>query len=197
MQRGDAYVDLHTVYYAGGEIRGQIYPFVIPPPPPPPPPIFYATLSGANVVPPVKTEARGRARFELSSAGSGLYFKLEATRIERVTAAHIHLGVEGANGPIVAVLLGLPVNRPDPLTPSGPGIDWAPGIVVQGTLTDDDILPQPDLGFDGSLAALVSWMRRGAAYVVVRTVAHPTGEIRGQIRPEPQTCPDRDCETGG
>jgi len=196
MRRGAAYVDLHTVRYPPGEIRGQVYPFVIPPPPPPPT-IFYATLSGANVVPPVNTDARGRARFALSNTGTRLWFRLEATRIERVTAAHIHLGQEGANGPVVVVLLGPPVDPSDRPMSTGPDIGTVPGIMVQGTLTDDDILPQPDLEFDGSLAALVDWMRRGAAYVNVRTVAYPNGEIRGQIRPAPRPCRDGDCESGG
>jgi hypothetical protein len=196
MSRGAAYVDLHTVGHPRGEIRGQIYPFVLPPPPPPPT-IFYSELNGASEVPPVNTPAHGRARFELSAAGAGLHFHLEATRIERVTAAHIHLGREGANGPVVAVLLGLPIDGSNPSTTDPPVILPVPGIVVQGTLTDDDIVARPDLGFDGTLAALVTWMRRGAAYVNVRTVAHPRGEIRGQIRPAPQPCPYRDCESGG
>jgi hypothetical protein len=197
MRRGAAYLDLGTVSHPRGEIRGQIYPFVIPPPPPPPPPtIFEATLNGANEVPPVNTPASGRARFELSAAGAGLFFRLEATRIERVTAVHIHLGREGANGPAVAVLLGPPIDGSNPLTSSGPETDPVPGIVVQGTLTNADILPRPDLGFDGSLAALVRRMRRGAAYVNVRTVAHPRGEIRGQVQPVILPCPSTDCETG-
>jgi hypothetical protein len=194
MRRGSAYIDLHTIGKPGGEIRGQIYPFVIPPPPPPPT-IFYSELNGANEVPPVNTPAVGRARFELSAAGAGLHFHLEATRIERVTAVHIHLGREGANGPVVAVLLGLPIDGSSTLTTDPPEILPVPGLVVYGTLTDDDIVPRPDLGFDGSLAALLDWMRRSAAYVNVRTVAYPRGEIRGQIRPAPLPCSDRDCET--
>jgi hypothetical protein len=196
MRRGAAYIDLYTIGYPRGEIRGQIYPFVVPPPPPPPT-IFYSELNGANEVPPVNTPAHGRARFELSAAGAGLHFHLEATRIRRVTAAHIHLGRDGANGPVVAVLLGLPIDGSNPLTSDPPVILPVPGIVVQGTLTDDDIVARPDLGFDGTLAALLTWMRSSAAYVNVRTVAHPNGEIRGQIRPAPQPCPYRDCESGG
>jgi hypothetical protein len=198
MRRGEAYIDLHTLRFPDGEIRGQVYPFVIPPPPPPPPPtIFHATLSGANVVPPVNTTARGSARFELTAAGVGLFFRLQATQIERVTAAHVRLGREGTNGPVVAVLLGPPIRGSDPLALTPPEIDPTPMIVVQGTLTDDDIRPIPRIGFDGSLAALVKWMRDGAAYVTVRTVAYPRGEIRGQLRPAPWPCPSTDCETGG
>jgi hypothetical protein len=199
MRTGEAYIDLHTLRYPGGEIRGQVYPFVIPPPPPPPPPptIFHATLSGANVVPPVNTPARGSARFELTAAGVGLFFRLQATRIERVTAAHVRLGREGTNGPAVAVLLGPPIDGSNPLALTPPEIDPTPMIVVQGTLTDSDIRPVPRLGFDGSLAALVKWMRDGTAYIDVRTVAYPRGEIRGQIRPAPHPCPSTDCETGG
>jgi hypothetical protein len=196
MRRGAAYIDLHTVGFPQGEIRGQIYPFVIPPPPPPPT-VFYSELNGEQVVPPVNTPARGRARFELSAAGAGLHFHLEAIRIERVTAAYVHLGRNSANGPVVAVLLGLPIDGSSPLTTDPPDILPVPGIVVYGTLTDDDIVPYPDLGFDGTVAALVDWMRQSAAYVDIRTVAYPDGEIRGQIHPAPLPCSDRDCETGG
>ncbi len=194
MRRGAAYIDLHTVGYPRGEIRGQIFPFVIPPPPPPPT-IFYSEMNGANEVPPVNTPAAGRARFELSAAGAGLHFHLEATQIKRVTAVHIHLGREGVNGPVVAVLLGLPIDGSSPLASERPEILPVPGIVVYGTLTDDDIVPRPDLGFDGSLAALLDWMRQSAAYVNVRTVAYPSGEIRGQIHPALYPCPRDDCET--
>ncbi len=194
MRRGAAYMDLHSVGYPGGEIRGQIYPFVIPPPPPPPT-IFYSELNGANEVPPVNTLAQGRARFQLSAGTAGLYFHLEATQIERVTAAHVHLGREGANGPVVAVLLGLPIDGSNALTTDPTITDPVPTLVVRGTLTDDDIVARPDLGFDGTLAALLTWMRSSAAYVNVRTVAYPRGEIRGQIRPAPLPCSDRDCET--
>jgi hypothetical protein len=194
MGRGSVYIDLHTVGFPEGEIRGQIYPFVIPPPPPPPT-VFYSELNGANVVPPVNTPAQGRARFELSTAGVGLHFYLEATRIERVTAAYIHLGRNSSDGPVVAVLLGLPIDGSSPLTTDPPEILPVPGFVVYGTLTDDDILPYPDLGFDGTLAALIDWMRNSATYVDVRTVAYPLGEIRGQIHPAPIVCSDGDCET--
>jgi hypothetical protein len=112
-----------------------------------------------------------------------------------VTAAHIHLGREGAEGPVVAVLLGLPIDGSNALTTDPPIVLPVPGIVVWGTLTDDDIVPRPDLGFDGTLAALLSWMRSSAAYVNVRTVAYPDGEIRGQIHPAPHPCPSTDCET--
>ncbi|UCC83953.1 MAG: CHRD domain-containing protein [Gemmatimonadota bacterium] len=194
MRRGAAYIDLHTVGHPSGEIRGQIYPFVIPPPPPPPT-TFYSVLNGANEVPPVNTPAHGRARFELTAGTAGLYFHLEATQIERVTAAHIHLGREGANGPVVAVLLGLPIDGSNALTTDPPIVVPAPGIVVDGTLTDDDIVPRPELGFDGTLAALLTWMRSSAAYVNVRTVRYPDGEIRGQIHPALHPCPTADCET--
>lgn len=195
MRRGIAYIDVHTVGYPNGEIRGRIHPFIVPPPPPPPT-VFYSELTGENEVPPVNTPARGRARFELSAAGAGLHFHLEATRIERVTAAHIHLGREGTNGPVVAVLLGLPIDGSNALT-TDPTIPVpVPTLVVRGTLTDDDIVPRPDLGFDGTLAALLSWMRSSAAYVNVRTVAYPDGEIRGQIHPV-SICSDRTCESNG
>ena len=131
---------------------------------------FEAELDGAQEVPPVETEASGEAEFELEHGK--IEFELELKDIVGVTGAHIHLGATGENGPIVAFLFE-----------NADGRDFHRDE-IEGELTEDEIIARDDLGFDGTLAALVARMREGTAYVNVHTVVNPGGEIRGQIHTE-------------
>lgn len=130
--------------------------------------IFSACLRGAEEVPPVRTNARGFAIFFLSRDGRRLQFLLAVQNIKNATAAHIHLGRRGENGPIVAFLFG-PLRRPATVRRS----------FVTGTITQSDLVG-PLAG--RSLASLIREMRRRNTYVNVHTTQNPDGEIRGQIR---------------
>ena len=67
---------------------------------------FGASLTGAEEVPPVATDASAVAQFVLNSDGT-LSFELRATGpIQNATAAHIHLGARRQNGPVVLFLFG-------------------------------------------------------------------------------------------
>ncbi len=85
-----------------------------------------------------------------------------------MTAAHIHLGAKGKNGPPVANLFTGPKKE---------GI--FSGTLADGTLTDENLM--------GSLAgkplsSLVDMIKKGNAYVNVHTDKYPDGELRGQIK---------------
>ena len=67
--------------------------------------MFFAKLRGRNEVPPVETDARGESFFKLSRDELSLRFKLDLFNIEDVVAAHLHLGLKGTNGPVVAFYL--------------------------------------------------------------------------------------------
>jgi hypothetical protein len=121
---------------------------------------FTARLSGAAEVPPVNTRAKGFATF--TARRSSLDFLALARRLEDVTAAHIHLGDPGENGPVVAVLF----STDDPIDVRARS--------ATGKLRDADLVV-------GSIDDLVDVLRGGFAYVNVHTVANPGGEIRGQI----------------
>src|SRR5512142_754693 len=69
---------------------------------------FRAKLSGRDVVPAVKTKAKGEADFKLSKDGKSLSYKLTVKNIENVSAAHIHKGKKGENGPPLAGLFAGP-----------------------------------------------------------------------------------------
>lgn len=132
------------------------------------PTTYTAHLTGAEEVPPVDTHAVGQTVLRLNSDGTALQFRLIVANIDDVTQAHIHVGAEGVNGPVVAFLFGF---VDEGVTTNG--------VLATGTITSDDLVG-PLAGM--SLADLVAELDSGGAYVNVHTLEHPGGEIRGQIR---------------
>lgn len=140
---------------------------------------FGASLSGGEEVPPVATNARGRAAFQVNDAATAFRFRLTVFNIMDVTQAHIHCGPAGMNGSVVVFLY-----------PDGPPSQLIPGlfsgVLAQGVRTNADIIPVPDSaacpGGVANMADLVDKINSGGAYVNVHTLANPGGEIRGQIR---------------
>jgi aldose sugar dehydrogenase len=131
---------------------------------------FGAILTGRDEVPPIATDAGAVAQFALHPDGT-LSFELRATApIANATQAHIHLGAQGQNGPIVLFLFGL--------NPAGQSFQ-AGDLIGSGTVDDSDVIARP--GFTPTLAHLVQRMRQGRAYANLHTLAHAGGEIRGQI----------------
>ena len=144
------------------------------------PTTFVAHLDGSQEVPARDTPAVGQAIFQLNADGTELRYRLIASNIENVTAAHIHLAPAGVNGGIVAFLFG-------GVAAGGGRTD---GVLATGTITSASLIGTLA---GASLATLVSAMRDGIAYANVHTndgVAptntgpgdFPGGEIRGQIR---------------
>jgi hypothetical protein len=133
---------------------------------------FQAHLSGAEEVPPVDTRARGQATFQLSRDGSELSYRLIVANLVDLHMAHIHVAPVGVNGPVVVWLY-----------PAGPPPQPIPGrtsgVLATGVITADNLVGQLA---GASLADLIELMASGNTYVNVHTLAHPPGEIRGQIR---------------
>jgi CHRD domain len=141
---------------------------------------FVAHLKAANEVPARDSSAAGNAVFDLSDDGTELGYRLIVANIDNVVAAHIHLGAEGANGPVVAFLYG----------PTVPGGGRVNGVIATGTVTAASLIG-PLAG--QPLSALVAQIEAGNAYVNVHTnngVApadqgpgdFPAGEIRAQMK---------------
>jgi len=65
---------------------------------------FEAQLSGIYEVPPVTTAASGVAEIDIEDGDQAITYRLEAQNITNVVAAHIHVGPEGVNGPIIFFL---------------------------------------------------------------------------------------------
>ena len=128
---------------------------------------YSATLSGAEEVPMVDTDASGRATFQAIKNGTLLNYQLRVKDIEGVTQAHIHLGAPGTNGGVVAFLFGF-----DAEGMSGNG------KLATGKITDADLIG----ALSGmTIADLITQIEAGNAYVNVHTFANPGGEIRGQV----------------
>jgi hypothetical protein len=108
-------------------------------------------LSGDQEVPPVTTRASGTGTIVID-ADKSVSGGVTTTDIQG-TAAHIHVGKPGTNGPVAV-----------PLTKKGDtGWSVAPGA----KLTD----------------AQYQSYKAGDLYVNVHSAAHPDGEIRGQLKP--------------
>jgi len=129
---------------------------------------FKAGLSGSEVVPPVKTKAKGEATFQSVKNGNELTYKVVVSDIENVTAAHIHDGKHGKNGPPLGNLF------------TGPKKEGRfSGTLSEGTITAKDLFG-PLSG--KSVSHLIQMIEDGHAYVNVHTDKYPNGEIRGQIK---------------
>ena len=130
--------------------------------------VFEATLAPGNETPPRSTAANGRVQFV--SDGTTVTYSIEVDDINAVTAAHIHSGAAGVNGPIRIGFFGA-----NTLNPGGPLTVTDKTILAQGSFTAANVTGV-------SFADLLSQMRNGTAYFNVHTTAFPGGEMRGQIQ---------------
>jgi len=108
------------------------------------------TLSGANEVPPVTTQASGTGTVTVNPDKT-VTVDISVSGMT-ATAAHIHEGAAGANGPVIV-----------PFTKSGDNKFTAP---AGAKLTD----------------AQYAAYKKGDLYVNVHSAAHPGGEIRAQLK---------------
>ena len=127
---------------------------------------FDTKLSGKNEVPPKDTKATGTATFNVIGTDS-ITYTVHVKDMQMVTAAHIHQGKAGENGPVLVTLFST-------TTPSA----MTNGELAKGTITATNL--------EGPLAGkqvtdLISMIKSGGTYANVHTTANPMGEIRGQI----------------
>jgi len=126
---------------------------------------FTTQMSGAEEVPPVDTTASGIAQFVLSSVN--ITYQVNVTDILGTTAAHVHAGNVGENGPVLVTLFE-----------SDTPIDQQNGVLAKGNISAGDL--------EGSMqgkqiADLIMAMGDGETYVNIHTQDNPNGEIRGQL----------------
>jgi hypothetical protein len=112
---------------------------------------FVATLTGANEVPAADPDGSGVAQISINDATNQVCTDLEVRDISQVTAAHIHRGAAGVNGPVVITLDAPDDNDSD-------DCDTVADSLV------DELRHNP-----------------GGFYVNVHTADYPNGAIRGQI----------------
>jgi len=129
---------------------------------------FKAVLSGSEVAPAAMTMAKGDATFTLGKDGKELTYKVMVSDIENVSAAHIHMGKMGKNGPAVALI-----------DIKGKKTGKFSGTLAEGKISEKELL--------GSLKGrtvkdLVKEIEAGDTYLNVHTDKYPDGELRGQIK---------------
>ena len=138
---GGLYFNAHSAANPNGEIRGQIGRDV-----------FAAQMSSAQEVPPNASSATGNGLLSLDPATKKFTVRVTLSGLA-ATAAHIHDGAPGVNGPIIF-----------PLSETAPGSGvWVAAADAQLT--------------DAQLARLSA----GNLYFNAHSVVLPGGEIRGQI----------------
>ena len=108
------------------------------------------TLTGSNEVPPVTTSAKGTGTITIKDDHT-VSGSITVTGMTP-TAAHIHEGAAGANGPVIV-----------PMTKSGDNMFVFPATAK---MTD----------------AQYASFKAGNTYVNVHTAANPNGEIRAQLK---------------
>ena len=152
---GDTYINVHTIMYPGGEVRGQLEA----------PVTFDAFLDGEQEDPPVMTDATGIGQVVLSADRTTLRFALSVfdLPIDQITQAHIHVAPPGVNGPVVFFLSDMSFTSP-----------------LIGTLTAADFIPAPEIGVD-TFEDFLDVLFAGDTYMNVHTVTNPPGEVRGQL----------------
>ena len=151
IKAGATYVNLHTAANPGGEIRAQIVAKGN---------AHFASLNGAQEVPPVATAATGQGWVVISTDLTTITYYVSYSGLSgAAAAAHIHTGAVGVNGGIILPL----VVGPSPMT----GILTASNFTASGSVTD----------FAGAVAAIAA----GTTYINIHTAANPGGEIRGQL----------------
>lgn len=123
---------------------------------------LHALLDGASVVSATDSKATGEAKAVLQDDNTLRINLVFGGLASNVTGAELHTGARSENGPAVA--------------PLDVRENQTVGSLVETelTLTDD----------------VATSMRAGNAYILVTTVDHPSGAIRGQLIPQPVRLPD-------
>ena len=139
LNAGGLYFNVHSAVYPSGEVRGQIGRN-----------IRYASLNGAQENPPTPSTASGTGILVIDPVTRAASGSITITGMT-ATAAHIHIGAAGINGPVIV-----------PLTDAGGGVFNVP---AGATLTADQFRA----------------FKQGELYFNAHSTTNPGGEIRGQI----------------
>ena len=135
---------------------------------------FRANLSGAQEVPEVITDGKGRVRVKFDRRYTRVTVDVDVRNLTgSVVGAHFHCARPAANGPVALGLIA-----PGPLT--------FDGRRIRGTLTNADFSGADCVPTTGrpitNVAALAFAMRDGLIYLNVHTDAFRSGEVRGQLQ---------------
>lgn len=145
---------------------------------------FTATLSGKEVIPPVKTDGTGIANFEVGE-NNLLSYQINVLNAGKITSVQINHGAVGTNGDAIVTLIeskddddvNLIGNIPT-LTGVASTTQSSSSFSASGNVNVADLTGPFK---DKTIADLVIAMQSGETYVNVQTEDRPEGELRGQI----------------
>jgi CHRD domain len=150
---------------------------------------FTATLSGQEVVPPVKTDGTGTTNIEISP--NSLSYQTNVLNTGQVSSVKIHSGATGTNGDVLVTLYQSQGNNGKLFgnLPKLPDLSSKLSDISSTTQKSSSFSASGNVqGSDltGKLAGktindLLSEIQSGNTYVLVHTQDHPKGELRGQI----------------
>lgn len=134
---------------------------------------YGALLTGSGESPAVVTAAFGDFTLDVDVASGRADFVLRLWNVPAaITGAHIHLGVAGANGPVIYNF-------------NPPGLSGDAQLRGSINLTSG-LTPQPTRGLVDvrDVLQILEWHPE-MLYVNVHTTPNPGGEIRGQLQRNP------------
>lgn len=146
-------------------------------------------LRGFDEVPAVSSSGGGRFEATINESGTSIDWELSYFSLQgNVTQAHIHFAQRGVNGGIVIFLCS---NLTSPAPPPGTQPCPPPPATIHGTATFDDVVAGANAQGIGpfEMPAVLRAMRAGITYANVHSDLFPGGEIRGQLRFEPDRPP--------
>jgi hypothetical protein len=133
-----------------------------------------AILNGSEVSPPINTDATGEANFILlREQPIRLSYNVSVTGIDgnsnNVTRIHLHNGISGFNGTVIAELPIIQGQKRN-------------GILAFGNLNGSSNFSN-ELSGKGDLAisSLINYTDNDRVYVDIHTMDNPNGELRGQV----------------
>ena len=135
--------------------------------------VFKAKLSGKEEVPPNESPASGSAWVKINN--DKIEYEVNVTDLDKVNAAHVHLGESGKNGPVIVTLFK---DKPT---------EQKTGKLAEANVTASN-LEGPMKG--KTTADLLSAMKNGTTYVNVHSTDFPDGEMRGQLQSNSANSPN-------
>lgn len=155
-------------------------------------PDLVAVLDSEQTVPPAPNDATGLALFKFNGKKTKLRYKIFVVDLDLdgfvtqeipgddITAIHFHAGLEGSTGGHILNVYKAP-RQDDRNLEIKPFAGRIKGVWDD---RDENLDGVPSLRLSDVISVLCS----GLTYVNVHSVDHPTGVIRGQIKPESKAC---------
>lgn len=128
---------------------------------------FSTTMTGYQGPSPILSPGWGEGHFEVTD--DGVDYEITVENLLGATMAHIHVGADDESGPVVADIFLF--DDPQDIESE----------TFTGTITEADLQPQEDAGFDGSFEAFLELAEDEMLYLNTHTEFNPSNDIRGQI----------------